>query len=211
MKIKLTFIFLTLTTLCIACDSSLEEFFQTSPFEVNNGPLTNDEIQYFTSNMGDSLSENVAKCLSHEATILASKIGDPEMLDPNTVELLPVDQWSELNKFGKRLILTQVVINQAILPCTRGKLNSGPLTSDEIQVFVSNLEASLGEEVAECLSKEATVRASKIGDPETLDTATVEMLPTDQWSTLDTFGRRQLLMQVIFNQSIQLCTRGKSK
>lgn len=114
---------MTLATLSIACDSSLDEFFQPSPFEVNNGALTNDEIHYFASNIRDSLGEDVAKCLSQEAIILASKIGDPEILDPTTVELLPVDQWSELNKFGKRLILTQVIFNQSIPLCIRDKSN----------------------------------------------------------------------------------------
>jgi hypothetical protein len=71
--------------------------------------------------MQESLGDAVAECLAEEATVRASKIGDPEKLDPNKVELLPVDQWSALDKSGKRLILTQVIINQAIPLCIKGK------------------------------------------------------------------------------------------
>jgi hypothetical protein len=115
------FIFVFLASLCSACDSSLEELFEPSPFDTSNGPLTINEIQYFTSNMQESLGDAVAECLAEEATVRASKIGDPEKLDPNKVELLPVDQWSALDKSGKRLILTQVIINQAIPLCIKGK------------------------------------------------------------------------------------------
>ncbi len=103
-------------SLCSACDSSLEELFQT---EESSGPLSIDEIQAFASNM-ESIGPDVTECLSKEATIRASKIGDPEKLDPSKVELLPVDHWNVLDKSGKRIILTQVVFNQAIPLCTRG-------------------------------------------------------------------------------------------
>ena len=121
MNCRAMFIFVFLAPLCSACDFSLEELFEPSPFDTSNGPLTINEIQYFASNMQESLGDAVAECLAEEATVRASKIGDPEKLDPNKVELLPVDQWSALDKSGKRLILTQVIINQAILLCTKEK------------------------------------------------------------------------------------------
>jgi hypothetical protein len=102
--------------LCSACDFSLEDLFQ---IKVSRGPLTNEEIQTFASEM-ESLGDKVTDCLVKEAIVNASRIGDPEKLDPSTVELLPVDHWDELDKSGKRLILTQVVISQAIPLCTHG-------------------------------------------------------------------------------------------
>ena len=210
MKFGARLICVGLVSLCSACDSSLEELFRPSPFDVNNGPLTGNEIQYLTSKMKESIGDEVAECLLKVATVRASKLGDPETLDPTTVELLPVDQWSMLDKSGKRSILTQVVINQAIPLCTRGKVNNGPLSSDEIQDFASTMKESIGDELAECLLKVATVRASKLGDPETLDPTTVE-LPLDQWSTLGKSGRRIILTQVVFNQAIPICTQEKGK
>jgi len=85
------------------------------------------------------------------------------------------------------------------------------LTSEEIQEFTANMKESLGDEVTECLSKEAAVRAAKLGDPETLDPTTVELLPVDQWGTLDKSGNRLILTQVVINQAIPHCTQGKSK
>ena len=121
MKFRTKLICVGLASLCSACDSSLEELFRPSPFDANNGPLTGNEIQYLTSELKKSIGDEVAECLLKEATVRASKLGDPETLDPTTVELLPVDQWSTLGKSGKRIILTQVVINQAIPICTQGK------------------------------------------------------------------------------------------
>tara|TARA_B110000116_G_C16470240_1_gene417801 strand:+ start:87 stop:623 length:537 start_codon:yes stop_codon:yes gene_type:complete len=178
---------------------------------VNDGPLTGKEIQYLTSTMKESIGDEVAECLLKEATVRASTLGDPETLDPTTVELLPVDQWSILDKSGKRMILTQVVLNQAIPLCTRGKVNNGPLSSEEIQDFSSKMNESIGNEVAECLLKEATVRASKLGDPETLDPTMVELLPVDQWSALGKSGRRTILTQVVLSQAIPTCTQGKGE
>ena len=120
MKLKAKVICVCLASLCCACDSSLNNLFQPSPFDVNNGPLTSEEIQVFTSDMKASIDNEVLECLSKEAAVRAAKLGDPETLDPTSVELLPVNQWGELDKSGKRLILTQVVINQAILLCTQG-------------------------------------------------------------------------------------------
>ena len=123
MKVRMKLICECLASLCGACDSSLDELFQPSPFDIKNGPLTSEEIQEFTSSMKESIGDEVTDCLSKEAAVRAAKIGDPETLDPTTVELLPVNQWAALDKSGKRLILTQVVINQAIPFCTQGKSN----------------------------------------------------------------------------------------
>ena len=125
MKFRLKFIFLVISFLFSACDSSLEKFFEPSPFEVSNGPLTSAEIEYFTSELKESPDDEAEKCIVEEAKLRASKVGDPETLDPATVEILPVNRWRHLDKHGKRLILTQVILNQAILHCSFGKFRSG--------------------------------------------------------------------------------------
>lgn len=109
MKFRAKLICVGLLLLCSACDLLLED----------SGPLTNDEIQTFASEM-ESLGDKVTDCLVKEAIFNASRIGDPEKLDPSSVELLPVDHWDELDKSAKRNILTQVVISQAIPLCTQG-------------------------------------------------------------------------------------------
>ncbi len=122
MKFRTKLICVGLASLCSGCDFSLEELIQPSPFEVSSGPLSSEEIQAFVSQMNESLGDEVAKCFLKEVTDRASKIGDPETLDPTTVELLPVEQWRALDdKHGKRLILTQVIFNQAIPLCSKGK------------------------------------------------------------------------------------------
>jgi hypothetical protein len=87
----------------------------------------------------------------------------------------------------------------------------GPLTREEIQEFAFNMSDSIGDEVAECLVKEAIVRSAKLGDPETLDPIAVELLPVSQWSALGKSGKRLILTQVLFNQVIPLCTQVKGK
>ncbi len=103
MKFRAKLICVGLASICSACDSPFDELVRSSPFEVNSGPLSREEIQSFASEMKESVGDEVAQCLSTEATARAAKLGDPETLDPSTVELLPVDQWSALDKFGKRL------------------------------------------------------------------------------------------------------------
>lgn len=105
--------------LCSACDVSLNEFINPNPFDNSSGPLTRDEIQHFASNMHESLGDELADCIIEEATVRASSIGDPEMLDPNSVDLLPADHWTELDKSDKRVILAQVVFSQAGIQCTK--------------------------------------------------------------------------------------------
>lgn len=112
-----------LVALCSACDSSYDALFEPNPFRINNGPLSSDEIHYFTSKFKDPITVEIAECVAKEAEVRALEIGDPETLDPTKVELLPAERWSELDKPGKRLILTQVVINQVSRLCIRGKSN----------------------------------------------------------------------------------------
>jgi len=100
-----------------ACDFSLKDYFLDDfPFNTE-GPLTQDEIDYFLSKLQQPQSEAYQACMSLEAKLRAEKIGDPETLDPSTVDLLPTDHWNDLDKPGRRILLTQVIMNQAIIEC----------------------------------------------------------------------------------------------
>jgi len=215
MKHKTKIMIVVVAALCSACDFSVEALFQPIPFAENSGPLTSAEIQYFTSNMKESVSPEQIACISKEAAVRAAKLGDPETLDPTQVELLPVDGWSLLDKPGKRLLLTQVVINQTLPLCSHSPsspfaANSGPLTNDEIQHFASKMKESTGDEVAACLSKEAAARASKLGDPEMLDPTTVD-ISADHWIAIDKYSKRFLLAYEVVMEAIPICTMGKGK
>jgi|GEM_PF-1943705 len=113
--------FFSFVFLLSSCDLSLKELIEPSPFEANIGSLSSDEIQFFASKMRESLGDDIADCMIKEASFRASQLGDPETLDPTTVELLPADGWDDLDKPSKRLILTQVVFNQTLKPCTMVK------------------------------------------------------------------------------------------
>lgn len=85
----------------------------------SNGPINHEEITYFLSSMHESvpLTEKQQTCLWRTAEERASLVGDPQTLAPTKVDLLPVKEWQRLGKSDKRLILTQVIVNQAILIC----------------------------------------------------------------------------------------------
>lgn len=84
-----------------------------------DGSITEDEIQHFLSGIKEAvqLTEKQERCIYSEVKERAEKLGDPDTLDPSSVELLPVKEWKALDKAGKRLILTQVIVNQASQPC----------------------------------------------------------------------------------------------
>ncbi|MEM9605569.1 MAG: hypothetical protein AAGA11_22110 [Pseudomonadota bacterium] len=106
--------------LAAGCDT-LDDLFTPTPFEAGTGPLTEAELGFFMAEMSDTLSSDDVACLAEEATVRAARVGEPQTLDPASVALLPVEQWSGLDNHGKRLILTQVLINQAIVHCIQGE------------------------------------------------------------------------------------------
>lgn len=120
---RITWIAVTLAALCSACDGSVDELFQRDPFDTHDGPVSAAEIEVLTSDMAALVGAEVAACVKKEALVRATQVGDPKTLDPKAVDLMPAEGWDRLDKPGKRLILTQVVINQAIAPCTRAKPN----------------------------------------------------------------------------------------
>jgi hypothetical protein len=82
------------------------------------GPLAMEEIEAnFLSLMEEPLSEERRECVYREIEERARAAGDPETLDPATVEFLPVAEWAKLDSFGKRLILTQAITTKASFVC----------------------------------------------------------------------------------------------
>jgi len=82
------------------------------------GPLTLAEVQSnFFVFMDEPLEGERKECVFREVEARARAAGDPETLDPATVELLPVDHWDRLDPDGKRIILTQAITTKAFFVC----------------------------------------------------------------------------------------------
>ena len=84
------------------------------------GPLTLAEMQAnFFVFMEEPLNGKRRQCVFSEVEDRARAAGDPEMLDPTTVEFLPEETWDRLDPSGKRLILTQAIVTKAFFVCGR--------------------------------------------------------------------------------------------
>jgi hypothetical protein len=82
------------------------------------GPLTLAEVQsLFIDRLGESLATEEMECVNNEVERLARDAGDPEALDPSRVEFLSAESWSELDAFGKRMILAQAITTNALFTC----------------------------------------------------------------------------------------------
>ncbi|MBT8058242.1 MAG: hypothetical protein KJO33_01530 [Gammaproteobacteria bacterium] len=88
------------------------------------GPLTVDEIQAAMDRLDesyDSLGKSLAgehrECVVEEVEKRARDAGDPDTLDPASVEFLTPETWNALDSFGKRLILTQAITTKALFAC----------------------------------------------------------------------------------------------
>lgn len=89
------------------------------------GPLTLLEVQtQFIDRMDESLTIKQRECVLEEVEKLARIAGDPETLDPASVEFLSAGTWNQLDAFGKRLILAQSITTKAFFICGF----PGPLT-----------------------------------------------------------------------------------
>ena len=85
-----------------------------------SGPLTLHEIQSnYLVFMDEPLEGKRKECVFIEIQKGASAAGDPESLDPETVEFLPVENWHRLGQDGRRIILTQAILTQAFFNCDR--------------------------------------------------------------------------------------------
>ena len=84
------------------------------------GPLTLAEIESnFFSFMDEPIEDERRECVFREVEDRARAAGDPETLEPSTVEFLPTDGWGRLDAAGKRLILTQAIVTKAFFVCNR--------------------------------------------------------------------------------------------
>ena len=103
------------------------------------GPLTLEEVQAnFLNLIDEPLSEEKRECIYREIADRAHAAGDPEALNPATVELLPVGEWDRLDSDGKRLILTQAITTKAFFVCNRsGKRKAG---KDETNTDATNAQ-----------------------------------------------------------------------
>lgn len=84
------------------------------------GPLTLLEVQNFLiDSVEESLPSRQRECVIEEVERLAYMAGDPEMLDPASIEFLPVESWDQLDAFGRRLILAQSITTKALFDCAQ--------------------------------------------------------------------------------------------
>ena len=81
------------------------------------GPLTPDEIDAVMDRLDDTLADDHKTCVREEVQERARAAGDPELLDPASVEFLTAETWNALDAFGKRLILTQALTTEALFAC----------------------------------------------------------------------------------------------
>ena len=88
------------------------------------GPLTAGEIEAAIDRLdvsydqlGKSLTGEYRKCVLAEAEKRAHNAGDPETLDPGSVEFLTADSWYALDAFSKRIILAQAIMSKALFIC----------------------------------------------------------------------------------------------
>jgi len=89
------------------------------------GPLTADEIEVAIyrldeayDQLGKSLTGEYRKCVLAEAEKRAHDAGDPETLDPGSVEFLAAEPWYVLDGFSKRIFLAQAIMSKALFICT---------------------------------------------------------------------------------------------
>ncbi len=84
----------------------------------------------------------------------------------------------------------------------------GPLTLEEVQTnLMDQMDEPFQEIRRECIFKEIKERAQAAGDPENLDPATIELLPSEHWDGVGAFGRRILLAQAILTKALFVCAQ----
>jgi hypothetical protein len=84
----------------------------------------------------------------------------------------------------------------------------GPLTLEEVQTnLMDQMDEPFQEIRRECVYREIEERAQAAGDPETLDPATIELLPSEHWESVGAFGRRLVLAQAILTKAMFVCAQ----
>jgi hypothetical protein len=84
------------------------------------GPLTIQELEaQFIGPMDGTLTEAQRECVLEEAGKLAQIAGDPEAVDPASLDFLPAETWEPLDEYAKRLVLKQAITTEALFTCAR--------------------------------------------------------------------------------------------
>ena len=84
----------------------------------------------------------------------------------------------------------------------------GPLTLEEVRANLLNqTDETFQESRRECIYREIEERAQAAGDPETLDPATIELVPSEHWGSVGAFGRRLVLAQAILTKALFVCAQ----
>jgi len=84
------------------------------------GPLTLEEVRANLLNQTDeTFQESRRECIYREIEERAQAAGDPESLDPATIELLPSEHWGSVGAFGRRLVLAQAILTKALFVCAQ--------------------------------------------------------------------------------------------
>jgi len=84
------------------------------------GPLTLEELDIDFSALGvPGLGEDGRRCVLDEVAAVVQVAGDPETVDPATVEFLSdgSENWSDLGPGGRRIILAQAITTEAFFHC----------------------------------------------------------------------------------------------
>ena len=92
------------------------------------GPLTKEEIQAAIvridqsyDQMEKSLTDEHRECVLATLERRAADAGDPEDLDPATVEFLAADTWYLFDASGKRILLAQALVSEALFSCANSR------------------------------------------------------------------------------------------
>ena len=85
------------------------------------GPLTVAEVDANFIRRMEVRDEAQRDCVLREVGHRAAAAGDPEVLNPSTVELLPASHWDILDAQEKRLILSQAIVTRAFSACNQGR------------------------------------------------------------------------------------------
>jgi hypothetical protein len=84
------------------------------------GPLTLAEVKTnLMDQTGKPFQEMRRECIDREIEKRAQAAGDPETLDPATIELLASEHWKSVGAFGRRLLLAQAILTKALFVCAQ--------------------------------------------------------------------------------------------
>ena len=85
------------------------------------GPLTDDELEAAIDRLGETVTGEQRVCVQGEVKRRAKAAGDPETLDPASVELLPAGAWDDMDAFARRLFLAQAITTKALFACASAR------------------------------------------------------------------------------------------